>query len=140
MNLPRLALLAAVMLSGCDSDGVTRPAERAVDDFHRRLDSVDFAGVVSAAHPEFKNAPGREVFIRHLADIHSKLGEVRKAHLYAWHSSPYDNSHPHAPKPELVLYYKTRFAHGEGDETFGYLLSDGSARLRSYHFMSDKLE
>lgn len=111
-----------------------------MDDFHRRLDSADFTGVVSASHPEFKNSPGRELFIKHLADIHSKLGEVRKSHLYAWHSSPYDNSHPHAPKPELVLYYQTTFAHGEGKETFDYLLSDGSAKLRSYNFMSDKLE
>jgi len=139
MNFPRRALLAAVILSACDSDGWIRPAERAVNDFHKRFDSADFTGIVGAAYSAFNNAPGREVFIARLADIHSKLGKVKRSHLYAWHSSPYDNNRPHEPKSELVLYYQTRFRNGEGKETFRYVLNDGSASLRSYEFMVDRI-
>ena len=139
MKFPRRALLAAVILSACDSEGWIRPAERAVNDFHHRFDSGDFTGIVGAANLTFKDPSGREVFIAHLADIHAKFGKLKRSHLYAWHSSPYDNSRPHKPTSELVLYYETRFRNGEGKETFRYVLNDGSASLRSYEFMVDRI-
>jgi hypothetical protein len=128
-----LALVALAMLSGCGAVKGKAAAERAVTDFHSKLDAADFKTIYDGAHADLKQASTNKDFTILLEAIHRKLGKVQKSEEAGWNVSAVNL------QTNVTLTYKTKFAEGDAIETFVYRVNRGSALLCGYNINSTAL-
>ena len=128
-----LALVALAVLCGCGAVKGKAAAERAVTDFHSKLDAGDFKTIYDGAHADLKQSSTSKDFTILLEAIHRKLGTVQKSEAAGWNVSSVNL------QTNVTLTYKTKFAEGDGTETFVYRVNRGSALLCGYNINSTAL-
>ncbi len=126
-------VLSLLALSGCGMTASREPAEKAVAEFHQRLDRGDFTAIYNDGHPELKKASSEKDFTAFLEAVHRKLGKVESAEQTNWRINTF-NLQTYA-----VLNYQTKFAEGSAVETFTYRLDGDKAVLVGYHISSQAL-
>jgi hypothetical protein len=132
-TLGAMALLLAGGASGCAGQKGKAAAEKAVGEFHTKLDAGDFAGIYAATHPDFKKASSEKDFVAILDAVHRKLGTVRSSEQVSWRMKQFNLD------TNAQLTYKTTFSDGEGIEQFNYRVDDKSAVLVGYNINSSAL-
>jgi len=120
-------------VAGCAGRKGKEAAERAVTDFHHKLDAGDFAGIYAGTHADFKKAASEKDFTAVLDAVHRKLGTVSSSEQVSWKLSQFNLD------TNAQLAYKTTFSGGEAVESFNYRVSDGSAVLLGYNINSNAL-
>jgi len=125
-----LALLLAVAIPSCNPVGATEAAQKAVTDFHAKLDKGDFKGLYSSANPEFKASTTEADFVALLDAVHRKLGAFKSTSQSTWHVESFNL------KTSVHLGYKTKFASGDATELFVYRTEGTQATLLSYDIRS----
>jgi hypothetical protein len=128
-----ISVLAVLLVSACGGTKGKAEAEKAVVEFHRKLDSGDFAGIYAAAHADFKTASPEKDFVAILEAVHRKLGNTVSADQVGWRVNT------HNFKINVVLNYKMTFAGGDAVESFNYRVDGGSALLLGYNINSQAL-
>jgi hypothetical protein len=126
-------LVALAMLSGCGAVKGKAAAERAVTDFHSKLDAADLKTIYDGAHADLKQASTNKDFTILLEAVHRKLGTVQKSEEAGWNVSSVNL------QTNVTLTYKTKFAEGDAIETFVYRVNRGSALLCGYNINSTAL-
>ena len=130
--LPVSLLLACFALIGCNPVKAKASAEAAVKEFHEQLNKGDFKGIYAAAHADLKQASTEKDFVALLDAVHRKLGLVQSSEPNGWRV----NATGHV---NVVLAYKTKFAEGDGVETFNYQIEGEKAVLVGYNISSNAL-
>jgi hypothetical protein len=136
MKLSTLLLIfiaSASLLTGCDAFKGTPSAEKAVNEFHERLDKSDFEGIYSATHSDFKAAETEKEFVALLDAVHRKLGTVKNSEKVGWRVNSFNF------KTDVILNYKTIFIGGDAHESFTYRMDGDKAILRGYNINSQTL-
>jgi hypothetical protein len=126
-----LTMLLAVV--GCAGRKGKEAAERAVNEFHHKLDASDFAGIYAATHPDFKKVATEKDFTELLEAVHRKLGTVKGSEQRSWRLNQFNLD------TNAQLVYKTSFSGGEAAEQFVYRVDEKSAALLSYNINSKAL-
>jgi hypothetical protein len=125
-------LTACVVVTGCNPIKAKQSGEAAVKQFHEQLNKGDFKGIYAATHADFKTASTEKDFIALLDAVHRKLGLVQSSEPDGWQV----NATGHV---EVVLVYKTKFAEGDGVETFNYRIEGEKSVLVGYNIASNAL-
>jgi hypothetical protein len=121
------------LLCGCgvpnNHASITNPAtERAVAEFHEKLNKADFKGIYAASHPRLKKATSESDFVARLDAIHQKLGMVQATDPSDADFGVWIDKRP----VQIDATYSTKFATGEATETFTLLMEGKSALLSDY--------
>ena len=126
-------MLAGFLLIGCGSSKSKGTAEKAVVEFHHKLDNGDFGGIYAATHPDFKKASAEKDFVAVLAAVHRKLGNTVSADQAGWQINTINL------QTNVMLSYKTQFADGDAVESFNYRIDGANALLLGYNINSQAL-
>jgi hypothetical protein len=126
-------VLVLFALFGCGGAKGKADAERAVVEFHQRLDRGEFATIYADAHPDFRTASSEPDFVAFVGAVHRKLGNVKSTEQVSWKIGSFNL------KTEVMLAYKTTFDSGSGMETFNFRIDGGHAILRGYNINSKEL-
>ncbi len=106
--------------------------ERAVDEFHERLRSLQDERIISDATPEFQKsmrAESRVFFVR----IRKTLGTPRRSRPISVHVN-------HMPAGTFIAaQYETSFEKGDAQEDFTWRIQEGKPLLLGYHVSSPLL-
>lgn len=105
-------------------------AKAAVADFHQALDQGHFEEIYAATDPDFKKASGAKDFVPILAAIHRKLGTVQSSTLAGSQTRTFNT------QTSVALNYQTKFAEGDGLESFTFRINLGRATLVGYNISS----
>ena len=134
LAIGKTALMLAVFLSsGCGSTKGKATAEKAVAEFHHKLDNGDFGGIYSATHPDFKKASAEKDFVAILEAVHRKLGNTVSADQAGWRINSINL------QTNVELSYKTTFSGGDAVESFNYRIDGANALLLGYNINSQTL-
>ena len=128
-----LGVLLAAIFAGCGTGKGKVAAEKAVADFHQRLDRSDFGRIYASAGSDLKNASTEKDFVELLDAVHRKLGSVQSAQLAGWRSGTFNR------ESRVSLSYKTTFTGGVAQENFDYRIDGPKASLIGYHINSNVL-
>jgi len=102
-------------------------AQRAAEDFYRRLVVKDYATIWDTAHPDFKKSTSRDQMTQQLEQLDKKLGNCSAPALL-------DTNYDILNGEQVIgLIYQRKCEHGEIRERFGWKIVDGKALLRGYH-------
>lgn len=126
-------LVVLFALVGCSGGARRADAERAVEEFHQRLDRGSFAIMYADTHPDLKAATSEKDFVAFLDAVHRKLGTIRKTEQLSWRVGSFNLN------TEVSLTYKTTFDSGEGMESFSFRFDGGRAMVRGYNINSKEL-
>jgi hypothetical protein len=121
------------MLTGCGAIKGKAAAEKAVSEFHDKLDKGDFKSIYSETHADFKKAATEKDFVALLEAVHRKLGKLEKSEPAGWNANTFNF------QTNIVLTYKTKFAEGDAVETFNYRVDGDRAQLCGYNINSPTL-
>jgi len=127
-------ILAALLVAACAQDVDREPAERAVTNFHHRLDAGQFETIYNEASPAFRNAVRKDTFLALLASVHGKLGAVKATKQKRWHTKLGEDS------AVLTLEYATSFVGGDAQERFVWRLESDNVHLDGYQVTSTALD
>ena len=127
------AVVFALSLTGCGMIKGKEAAEKAVTEFHERLDRGAYHDIYTAAHAEFKAATTEQDFSAILEAMHRKLGAVQSVATTGWNANSVNL------KTNIVLGCKTKFAQGEGVETFTFRIEGDRPVLLGYDINSKEL-
>ena len=125
-------LTICFVFGGCNPIKGKESAEAAVKQFHEQLNKGDFKGIYAATEADFKKASSEKDFVALLDAVHRKLGLVQSSEPNGWRI----NATGHV---NVVLAYKTKFAEGDGVETFNYQVEGEKAVLVGYNIASNAL-
>ena len=129
-----LALAAALLAAGCSSMKAGREAaDKAIAEFHERLDSGRLAEIYEAAAPELQRTTARDDFVRLLEAVHRKLGKVRDSTNQGWQVNATTAG------TFVAMTQDTAFETGRGTESFRFAVRDGKAVLVAYNINSNDL-
>jgi hypothetical protein len=108
-------------------------AQKAVEEFHHRLDIGKDELIVKEAEPEFLNSTGAQTAHAFLVRIRTKLGSPVLAKAI-------DIRVNHMPKETFIIAkYRTGFEKGTADENFTWRVREGKPRLMAYFINSPLL-
>lgn len=127
-------LLAALVVAGCARDVDRRPAERAVAQFHGRLDAAQYETIYDSAAASFRNGVRRDTFLALLASVHGTLGAVKTTSESHWTKKKRGDD-----GVDVTLDYTTSFASGDATERFTWRLEGDRVELTSYDVSSKAL-
>ena len=131
--LLHLAILMTVAGAGCSVGKGREAAERAVLEFHQRLDAEQYDQIYTTASDDFRASTSQSDSTELFAAVHRKLGKVLSAHqrTFAVNTTLTGTS--------VRLQYDTEFAEGKATEAFVFTLSGDKATLFSYNINSPTL-
>ncbi|MGA2764844.1 MAG: DUF4019 domain-containing protein [Spirochaetia bacterium] len=120
-------LLLCALLGSCGFRRSGIEAERAVRQFHARLDAGQLEMIYDQADDSFKTSTKKADFVANLRDIHSRLGKVRRTTTRGIqvNASPAQGS-------EVALAVETEFERGVAEERFLWHLQGDRAVLMDY--------
>ena len=104
-----------------------RVASAAVELFHHRLDSGDFDTIYSEASDSFRSSGTKADQIKFLETTHQKLGNSGKMSPQGFHVN-WRNGQMFVDQ-----LYSTQFAQGTAQESFDWVMENGTPRLYGYH-------
>ncbi|CAH0174480.1 hypothetical protein SRABI70_01099 [Pseudomonas sp. Bi70] len=130
-----ITLSCSLILACTDDDKeFLEKGSQFVDQFHSEVKQGHYAAIYQAASPGLK-ANGREQeFVDLLTVVKRGLGDVQETWLVSQSSVKADTG-----QPLTLLLYNTRFAEGEGTESFYLENADGKPLLFRYDVNSDTL-
>lgn len=123
-----LSVTLCVLLSACGSARADlEVAKQAVEQFHLKLDSEQYAGIYAASHEGMRSTISETDFTTYLEKVHEKLGTVKSSSMLragvAWHSSQ---------RATITLIYETTFTSGNAKEQFIWQIDNNRAFLYRY--------
>jgi len=128
-----LLLVLVASTSSCNiAQHVTQQfndATAAVERFHQRLDSEQYAAIYLDTDDTFRKATSEKEFTQLLSAIHRKLGATQSKQSAGWNVTA----------TSTAVVYRTKFAEGEATEQFRWRLNNGKAWLLSYNINSNAL-
>jgi hypothetical protein len=128
-----LLLVLVASTSSCNiAQHVTQQfndATAAVERFHQRLDSEQYAAIYLDTDDTFRKATSEKEFTQLLSAIHRKLGATQSKQSAGWNVTTTSTS----------VVYRTKFAEGEATEQFRWRMDNGKAWLLSYNINSNAL-
>ena len=125
-------LTACLAFGGCNPIKGKGAAEAGVKQFHEQLNKGDFKSIYAASHADLKKASTEKDFVALLEAVHRKLGLVQSSEPNGWHINANIQTN-------VLLSYKTKFAEGDGIETFNYRIEGEKAVLVGYNIASNAL-
>ena len=117
-------------LTGCNPFKAKPAAEKAVQEFHDRLNRADFSGIYQNAHAELKKATPEKDFLPFLEAIHRKLGTVQSRKEANWGINSQNMA------TTVTLVYETKFSGRDATETFNFRIEGDQGILLGYHINS----
>jgi|CZKS01.1.fsa_nt_gi hypothetical protein len=128
-----LLLVLVASTSSCNiAQHVTQQfndATAAVERFHQRLDSEQYAAIYLDTDDAFRKVTSEKEFTQLLSAIHRKLGATQSKQSAGWNVTTTSTS----------VVYRTKFAEGEATEQFRWRMDNGKAWLLSYNINSNAL-
>ncbi|MDD1506045.1 hypothetical protein [Pseudomonas sp. CNPSo 3701] len=131
-----LAALGCTILMGCsqgDEDFVSAGSDY-VEQFHQDVRQGRYAAIYQASSSGLTSNASEQEFIDLLTVVNRGLGDVQETRLVSQASVKADTG-----QPLTLLLYNTRFAEGEGTESFYLENADGKPLLFRYDVKSDTL-
>ncbi len=131
-----LAALGCVLLIGCSAgdDDFTSAGNDYVERFHQDMQQGRYAAIYQASGQGLKANASEQEFVDLLTVVNRGLGEPQETRLVSQASVKADTG-----QPLTLLLYNTRFAEGEGTESFYLENVDGKPLLFRYDVKSDTL-
>ena len=126
-------LSACCGLTHCHASEDTAAAEKAVTDFHAKLDLGGFHTIYAESDPLLKQNTPEPKLVTFLEAVHRKLGVVKKTTRTGW------NFNTSTSGTDVTLTYHTTFAEGEGTERFSYRIHGGRPSLLGYRINSNEM-
>jgi hypothetical protein len=128
-----LLLVLVASTSSCNiAQHVTQQfndATAAVERFHQRLDSEQYAAIYLDTDDTFRKATSEKEFTQFLSAIHRKLGPTQSKQSAGWNVTT----------TSTTVVYRTKFAEGEATEQFRWRMDNGKAWLVYYNINSNAL-
>jgi hypothetical protein len=128
-----LLLVLVASTSSCNiAQHVTQQfndATAAVERFHQRLDSEQYAAIYLDTDDAFRKVTSEKEFTQLLSAIHRKLGATQSKQSAGWNVTTTSTS----------VVYRTKFAEGEATEQFRWRMDNGKAWLVYYNINSNAL-
>ena len=130
--LPIVVFLVSVGCSGVRTE--TAQIQKAVDLFHRRLNSAEFGQIYADSSSRFKDLTTIENTLWVLQSVHNTLGKVLTAKLVKMepHYTPWEKAY--------FLKYLAEFEKGAAVETIVLYVKPDSMRVEVYVIQSDTLK
>jgi hypothetical protein len=128
-----IAFAALSLLSGCNVSADTDAAEQAVIEFHRAMDSGQYAAIYDASAEDMKSSISRDDFIKLLDGLHGKFGPFQSGKTTGWHDNSTTGGH------YVSLSREAQFQKGQGTEDFVFRIEKGRVVLAGYHINSNLL-
>jgi len=131
-----LAALSCVLLMSCSGsdDAFISAGSGYVEQFHQDVRQGRYAAIYQASSPGLKSNASEREFVDLLTVVKRGLGDVEETRLAGRSSVKADTG-----QPLTLLLYTTRFAQGEGTESFYLENVDGKPLLFRYDVSSEKL-
>ena len=127
-------LLCVGSLSSCKDIGTARGlATAAIADFHQQFNDGKYRELYSAGHASLKKAATEADFLKLLEAVHHKLGKQVSSTETGWRVNTFNM------KTTALVTQDTKFEHGQGTETFTYVISYGKCELEGYHINSNDM-
>ena len=126
-------VLAMFGVHSCAPNENRLTAERAVVDFHQKLNAAQYHEIYDGSDPEFRNAISESDAIAYFAAISTKLGIAKNSELKDW---SVDFS---ANRALVTLFYDTDFVEGRAREEFIWHVHGDRATLFRYNISSPTL-
>ncbi len=133
MKALKLALvpLLALLVTGC---GVIKKdksaAENAIAQFHQLFNHGGLEPIWQGADPAFRTASTKQQYDNLMAAVLRKLGRVTSTANTGWNLQSFNL------KTTIHMGQHTTFEHGQGDETFTFLIHGTNAVLLGYNIQS----
>ena len=108
-------------------------AAPAVEEFHRRYNAGDLAGIRAAGSEGFRKAAPEKEFLDFLGAMQRKLGKATASTEASWKVNVFNMS------VRVISEQNTTFEHGKGVETFVFEVEGDHALLLGYHVNSADL-
>ena len=131
-----LALFFLVLLASTSSCNIAQhvtqrfdEATAAVERFHQRLDSEQYAAIYMDTNDTFRKATSEAEFTQLLSAIHRKLGATQSKQSAGWN----------VKTTSTTVVYRTKFAEGDATEQFRWRMDEGKAWLEYYNINSNAL-
>lgn len=121
---------ALCLLAGCGAKQEIADAERAVVQFHQRLDGGEFNTIYNEADPRFQTASPQTEFLPFITAVHTKLGNVVTASRQGFFLNATTSG------LQVRLNYSTKFAGGDAQEQFVWSQNGEKLQLLGYHVNS----
>ena len=122
--------LSMLLLPGCGAIASKERALAAVDTFHQQLNAGDLDAIWNGADEAFRAAAPRDTFEKFVGAVHRKLGRAVKTSGDVW------SVNSHNFQTRVVLKQRTQFEHGNGVETFTFVVHGEEVRLLAYNIES----
>ena len=119
--------LAAMILAGCSVEAEMAAAENGVAEFRQMMASRRYGEIFSGPAEDSRQPASGSSAVPFLEHVAERLGPVRQSTRQGWRVTTGRDG------AMVTLRYATEFARGRGTENFVFRVSDGSARLVSYH-------
>ncbi|GAA4816936.1 hypothetical protein GCM10023232_11360 [Sphingosinicella ginsenosidimutans] len=123
--------LVLLAIAGCSAGQDRAVAERAVTEFHHRLDAGQFHEIYASASDDFRAAGTEAAALRLLGAIHNRLGLYEDATPRGWRINYGGGG------STVSLSYVSHFMRGNLGEDFTFRVAGGTASLVGYHVTSD---
>jgi hypothetical protein len=119
--------------SGCSFKDSLKTANQSVVNFHTDFNAQRFDDILANASQEFQRAGTAEQSRRFFSTVRRKLGEAGQWSVASWRVNV-------TPSGSIVnIRCKTKFARGDGDESFVWRIVGKDASLINYHIDSQAL-
>jgi hypothetical protein len=125
-----LLSLSILLLTGCNAIASKERALAAVDTFHQQLNAGDLDAIWNGADEAFRAAAPRDTFDKFVGAVHRKLGRAVQTSGNGW------TINSHNFQTRVVLKQRTQFEHGNGVETFTFVVHGDEVRLVGYNIES----
>lgn len=131
--LAGMALVVVLLNLGKGTYQSYRLASSAVERFHRQLDSDDYNGIYTEASGAFRKWGTHDDCLKFLRMVHQKMGNSGKTSFAGFHVNWTNGS------MWIDQVLNTRFALGQGQEHFVWVVDQNQLRLYKYQIDSPNL-
>jgi hypothetical protein len=120
-------------LIGCSPGKDVPIAEKAIDQFHERLNAGDLDAVYETSGNQMKTAATKDFLSQFLAAVHRKLGNFQSGKTAGWNDQVMTGGHT------LTINYSAEYERGSASESFTFSIENDRATLEGYHINSNAL-
>jgi hypothetical protein len=125
------ALLAALVLAGCDPMGATKDATRAAQRHHELYDTERFGIMYSESDAGMKTSVTEAQFLETARMMRARMGTLTSTRQIGMNMSVTTGS-----GTQVQLVYQSQFTNGEATETLVFRVREGRARLLNWNLNS----
>lgn len=125
--------LLTLALPSCSSPQSFKLANTAVQEFHNKYNNEQYLEIYKQSDEMFREK-GEAEAVAFFRKIGEKLGKAGKTKQIGWHINFSTMG------TTVTVSYDTEFSKGKGNETFGFIIKNGVARLTTYRINSALLQ